>query len=37
VSVVAPNRYRVESPSGDELAEGFEEARQRARDLAVLD
>ena len=36
VSVLGPNRYRIESPSGDEVVEGFEEARRRARELADL-
>jgi hypothetical protein len=37
VSALAPNRYRVESPSGNEVVEGFDEARRRARELADLD
>jgi hypothetical protein len=37
VSVVGDHRYRVESPSADEVVEGFDEARQRARALAGLD
>jgi hypothetical protein len=37
VSVLGGNRYRVESPSAGEVVEGFDEARQRARQLAGLD
>jgi hypothetical protein len=34
VSVLGDHRYRVESPSGDEVVEGFDAARARARELA---
>jgi hypothetical protein len=37
VSVLGDHRYRVESPAGHEDVEGFEQARQRARELAGLD
>lgn len=34
VSVLGEGRFRIESPSGDEVVEGFEQARRRARELA---
>jgi hypothetical protein len=34
VSVLGDNRYRIDTPDGDEVVEGFEQARQRARELA---
>lgn len=37
VSVLGPNRYSIHSPTGDEVIEGFETARKRARELAGLD
>jgi hypothetical protein len=37
VSVLGDNCYRIDTPSGHEVVEGFERARQRARELAGLD
>jgi hypothetical protein len=37
VSVLGDQRYRIGTPSGDEVVEGFDEARRRARELAGLD
>jgi hypothetical protein len=37
VSVLGDSRYRIQTPCGDEVVEGFEDARRRARELAGLD
>ena len=34
VSALGEERFRVQTPSGSEQVEGFEEARRRARELA---
>jgi hypothetical protein len=32
--VLGESRYRIVSPEGEEIVRGFDEARQRARELA---
>ena len=36
VGALSERRFRIESPAGSEEVEGFQEARQRARELAGL-